>query len=148
MKTRRICLLALVGAVASTAVPTGAAATPGVTDPALLDRVFITAYNAARFDDLPALFTDDAVYVPPNHEPIKGAAAVVEFYRQLRPVLGAVAPSEEVHKVVRAEGTYAQTISYAFTSGVRANDTEVMVRGADGAWRYALCEAGLRDPLQ
>lgn len=124
------------------------AASNGVTDPTVLDKAFFELWNAQRLDEMAALFTDDMVYVLPNHEPVKGATAVVELYRKLRPVLGEFASGAEIHKAVRTKDTYSRSVSYTLKNGVRINDAEIVVRQSDGTWRYAVCQTGLRDPLR
>ena len=130
------------------AAPTSATAPAGITDPTAVSPAFIEAWNAQRMDDLASFITDDMVQVLPNQEPVKGKAAVMDLYRKLRPLLGELAPAIEIHKAVRTEDTYSRSISFATKSGVRLNDAEIIVRQADGTWRIAVAQTGMRHPLK
>lgn len=127
--------------------PTSATAPAGVTDPTAVSPAFIEAWNAQRWDDIRAFITDDMVQILPNQEPVKGATAVMDLYRKLRPLLGEIAPGIEIHKAVRTKDTYSRSISFATKSGVRLNDAEIIVRQADGTWRISIAQTGMRDPL-
>jgi uncharacterized protein (TIGR02246 family) len=43
---------------------------------------YVTASNQGDADALAALYADDAVLLPPDHEPIQGRAAIGAFWRQ------------------------------------------------------------------
>jgi uncharacterized protein (TIGR02246 family) len=43
---------------------------------------YVTAANRGDADALAALYADDAVLLPPDHEPIQGREAIGEFWRQ------------------------------------------------------------------
>jgi len=45
-------------------------------------RRYVTASNQGDADALAALYADDAVLLPPDHEPIQGRAAIGAFWRQ------------------------------------------------------------------
>ncbi|MGQ0467055.1 MAG: YybH family protein [Sporichthyaceae bacterium] len=133
-------------AVSATAAG-AAGASKGVTDPTLLAPTFIEAWNAQRFDEIATYLTDDIVHVLPNQEPVKGKAAVMDLYRNLRSILGELSPDLDTHRVVRSKDTFSRAVSFKTTSGLRFTDVEVYVREADGNWRFAMIETGLRDPL-
>lgn len=80
-------------------------------------------------------------------EPIKGPEAIVGFFERVRPLFGEFTFEEEVHHSTRTGNPFTRSVSYTLKNGVRSNDTEVMVRQPDGSWRYAIAQAGLRDPL-
>jgi uncharacterized protein (TIGR02246 family) len=48
---------------------------------ATVDR-YVAASNEGDADALAALYAEDALLLPPDHEPIHGRAAIVEFWRQ------------------------------------------------------------------
>jgi uncharacterized protein (TIGR02246 family) len=48
---------------------------------ATVDR-YVTASNEGDAEALAALYADDALLLPPDHEPIVGREAIVEFWRQ------------------------------------------------------------------
>lgn len=48
---------------------------------ATVDR-YVAASNEGDAEALTALYADDAVLLPPNHEPIHGRKAIGEFWRQ------------------------------------------------------------------
>lgn len=43
---------------------------------------YVEASNAGDAERLTALYTEDAVLLPPDHEPIEGREAIAEFWRQ------------------------------------------------------------------
>lgn len=45
-------------------------------------RRYVTASNQGDADALAALYADDAMLLPPDHEPIQGRAAIGAFWRQ------------------------------------------------------------------
>src|SRR5215207_5421790 len=47
---------------------------------ATVDR-YVTASNESDAEALAALYADDALLLPPDHEPIHGREAIVEFWR-------------------------------------------------------------------
>ena len=75
--------LALLGAAALL----GACATPA-PDRAAREAIeaavsrYVTASNQGDAEALTELYTDDAVLLPPDHAPVRGRAAIAEFWRQ------------------------------------------------------------------
>src|SRR3954451_24991625 len=49
-----------------------------------MQQKFVEAYNAKAWDKVGALYAEDAIAIPPNHEPIKGRAAIVEYWKSVR----------------------------------------------------------------
>jgi len=48
---------------------------------AAVDR-YVEASNQGDVDGLTSLYADDAVLLPPDHEPVEGRQAIAEFWRQ------------------------------------------------------------------
>jgi hypothetical protein len=128
-------------------------ATAADSDPLMVDPTFIKLWNSGRMDELRPLFTADAVFAFPNHELLRGPDEIVGFFKQIRPLVGNFASDEEthggeVHKMVRTADLVSLSVSYTTTTGLRTNDTEILARQADGAWKYTIAATGLRDPLR
>ena len=86
-----------------------------VADAQRVEKAIVAAYNNRRWDELPSLFAEDGVLLSGNAEPIRGRAAIVEFYKSGRDVYGQI---NEGWEVLRVEG-----------SGTLANLTGVVTLG-------------------
>src|SRR5688500_19564085 len=53
-----------------------------------MQQQLIERYNARKFEEMGAFWAEDAIALPPNHEPIRGRAAIVEYFRENRDTLG------------------------------------------------------------
>jgi len=66
----------------------GCADRPPAVDPGARHAIeaavsrYVTASNTGDAEALTALYTEDAVLLPPDHAPIQGKAAIGEFWRQ------------------------------------------------------------------
>jgi len=106
---------------------------------------FVEAYNAKAWDKVGALYAEDAIAIPPNHEPIKGRAAIVEYWKSVRDTVGEGKCGEAMDGV--AGGKYVANVSRSCTahSGSLGFTThELVERGEDGTWRYKFDMFGLR----
>ena len=110
-----------------------------------MQHKFVEAYNAKAWDKVGALYAEDAIAIPPNHEPIKGRAAIVEYWKSVRDTVGEGKCGEAMDGV--ASGKYVATVSRNCTahSGSFGFTThELVERGEDGTWRYKFDMFGLR----
>jgi ketosteroid isomerase-like protein len=105
----------------------------------------VIAYNDKNWDDLRALYMDDALMLPPNHEPVRGRDAIVEYLRGLRDAAGPISKIEHVR--VRGSGTLANLVGkFSIQSGqVRMMTNEVYERQPDGSVLSGIDEFSFRD---
>ena len=130
--------------------PTTVAEDPMVTETRKLVERFIQLWNENKLDEMAAgHFTEDAMALPPNHEPIHGRTAIVAYYKSLRDAVGEFDKGDHL---IRATASGDNSVSwvgqYSFHDGtVRATSHELYVRQPDGSMRCAVDMFGYRDPL-
>ena len=110
-----------------------------------VQRKFIEAYNAKEWDELGALYTEDAIAIPPNHEPVKGRAAIVEYWKSVRDTVGEAECGDSMDSV--ASGKYAAHVGRdctAYSGSLGFTFHELAERGEDGTWRYKFDMFGFR----
>ena len=104
------------------------------------------AYNDKKWDEFRLTFTDDALMLPPNQEPVRGPGAITDLHRDLRDVVGAV--DLESFEVVRprANGKIANLV-YTFTtqSHVRLMSDVLYERQPNGSVLLGVLQVGLRE---
>ena len=52
-----------------------------VADAKLAESAIIAGYNDKKWDELRALYSEDALLLPPNHEPVQGRNAIIEYFQ-------------------------------------------------------------------
>jgi ketosteroid isomerase-like protein len=57
-----------------------------VADAMRTESAVAAAYNDKKWDELATMYTEDAVAMPPNHEPVRGRDAIIEYFRSVRDV--------------------------------------------------------------
>ena len=110
-----------------------------------VQQKFVAAYNAKAWDKVGALYAEDAIAIPPNHEPIRGRAAIVEYWKSVRDSVGEGKCAEAMDGV--AGGKYVANVSRsctAYSGGLGFTTHELVERGEDGIWRYKFDMFGLR----
>ena len=147
-------MLKIFGAIAFVGVASTAAAQSPSAEVAKVRNAYIAAVNAGDAKAVAALYTDDGVDMPPNHEILKGRPAIekynVSFFSGMIAKLSLTeiessASGNTAHDV----GTYSQTITPKQAGGKPINDRGKYVvllrRGADGQWRvkYAIYNSDL-----
>lgn len=113
-----------------------------------MEQMFIELWNAEKWDQLgPAYYTENAIAVPPNHEPIKGRAAIIEYMKGARKVLGE-AEVVEPHRASASGDLVSLVGNYSGRSGkMRVTAHELYQRQADGSLRCIVDMFGFRDPF-
>lgn len=115
----------------------------------LVDR-FIELWKENKLEELVAgHYTEDAMVLPPNSEPIRGRQAILAFYKSLRDVVGEFDKGENM---IRATPSGNYSVSwvgqYSFHDGkLRYVTHELYVRQPDGSMRNAVDMIGNRDPM-
>ena len=111
-------------------------------------NAIITAYNARKWDDLPPLYVEDAVMLPPNHEPIHGRDAIIDFLRSARDAVGVGDLSNSRNARVIVSGNLVNFV-YLFTARdghLRMVSNELYERQPDGSMRITVDEPSFTDP--
>lgn len=102
-------------------------------------------YNGRKWDELGALYLEDAIAVPPNHEPIHGRAAIVEYWKSIRDTVGEGQCGEPLEGTVSGNLVALVHRSCSARSGLlRFTAHELYERQADGSLRYKFDMFGLR----
>ncbi len=116
---------------------------PGKTDPALtkLAKAWEAAFNVQDVAKVASMYTDDAVVMPPNHEPVRGRANIEAFFKEMEGAKLTLTPFESAMSGSTAyeAGTYQMSISPK--TGPPSTDkgkyVVILKRGSDGQWRLS-----------
>ena len=121
-----------------------------VAEAVRMDQMFIDLYNARKFDELGArYYAEDAIALPPNHEPIQGPAAIAAYFRDNRDSLGeAVFDTTPLRSSVSGD-LVSIVVQYSAHQGqLRVVAHETFERQPDGSLRNIHDAFGFRDPLR
>jgi ketosteroid isomerase-like protein len=80
-----------------------------IADAKHTEHAIVVAYNDRKWDEFGALYAEDAVMLPPNQEPIRGRAAIVDYVRGIRDVVGELGDTSEYVRV-RSSGKLADLV--------------------------------------
>jgi ketosteroid isomerase-like protein len=105
-----------------------------VADAKRVEMAIVAAYNDKRWDELPPLFAEDALLLPPNHDPVRGRDAIVEYYKSGRDVLGKINEGWEFLRV-KGSGNFASLAGLVTlgSGGIRLWYTDLYERQPDGS---------------
>jgi ketosteroid isomerase-like protein len=113
-----------------------------------VEHAIAVAYNDKKWEDLRTLYADDALGLPPNHDPVHGGDAWVAYLRGARDLVGPLdeASFQPVHVSV-TDGRVAHVVGeFTMQSGrVRMVYTGLYERRADGSVVLAVDQFGFRD---
>lgn len=145
-----VSMLTVTGAISAQAddeVRTDAAAM--VAETVRMQQRLIDLYNDRKFEEMGFFWAEDAIALPPNHEPIRGRAAIVEYFRGARDVLG----EGEVSDAPLASSVSGNLVSvmpaYTGHNGqLRVVAHETFERQPDGSLLCIQDQFGFRDPLR
>ena len=127
-----------------------AAEDPMVTQTRKAVELFIQRWNANKLEEMVVdHYIDDAVMLPPNHEPVYGHQAILAYWKSVRDVVGEI---DKGDYIIRATPSGNNSVSwvgqYNFHDGkLRATSHEWYVRQPDGSMRIAVDMFGYRDPM-
>jgi ketosteroid isomerase-like protein len=126
-----------------------AAEDPMVTATRKLLERFIQLWNENKLEEMVAgHYTEDAVVLPPNHEPIRGRQAILAFYKSLRDAVGQFDKGDYLIQSTPSGNTVSWVAQYSFHGGkLRYVAHELYVRQPDGSMRCAVDMIGNRDPM-
>jgi ketosteroid isomerase-like protein len=110
-----------------------------------LQRTWVRLFNGRRWDELNAIYEEDAIAIPPNHEPIRGRAAIIEYFKGIRDAVGEVTWGEPAR--ITASGDLVALVGdqgSARSGMMRFNAHEVYARQPDGSLRYRFDMFGMQ----
>jgi uncharacterized protein (TIGR02246 family) len=115
---------------------------------------FVQAYNRGDVASVAALYTDDAVLLPPNMEMLRGRQAIEAFWngaRQMgiREVILETASVEDSGQLAYEIGAYTLKIEPEGREATTDKGKYVVVwkRQADGSWKLAVDIWNTNSPL-
>jgi ketosteroid isomerase-like protein len=110
-----------------------------------LQRTWVELFNGRRWDELGAIYEEDALAVPPNAKPIRGRAAIVEYYKGVRDVVGEVTCGKPGGLTASGDLVALLADDCSARSGtVRFNAHELYARQPDGSLRYRFDMFGMQ----
>jgi ketosteroid isomerase-like protein len=120
-----------------------------VAEAVRMEQTLIDRYNARKFDELGAFWAEDAIALPPNQEPIRGRAAIVEYFRENRDTLGEAALISPPLASSVSGNLVAVMPEYTGHQGrLRVVAHELFERQPDGSLLCIQDQWGFRGPLQ
>lgn len=111
---------------------------------------FIKLWNENKIEEcIKEVYTEDAISVPPNHEPLRGHAEIIAYFKTARQSLGKLKEGLEPHRV-KSSGNMTSLVPQYETEQptVRFTAHEVYQRQSDGTVKLTHDMFGFRDPLQ
>ena len=139
------------GDAGGTRVRAAAAEDPIVTETRRLIDRSVQLWNERKLEEMVAgQYTEDALLLPPNHEPIRGRAAILAYLKPFRDVAGEY---DKGDYLIEATPSGSDSLSwagqYSFHGGLdRITSHELYVRQPDGSLRCAVEMFGFRDPMR
>lgn len=130
------------------AVVAAAAEDPMVAETRQVIDVFVQRWNENKLEELvEAHYVEDAIVMPPNHEPIRGRAAILEFFKGVRNVLGEFDEGDYLMSAKTSGNLVSWAGQYNFRGGkIRFVTHELYERQPDGSLRNTVDMFGYRDP--
>lgn len=123
---------------------------PLVTDTRKSIETFARLWQENRLEELVAgYFTEDALMLPPNHEPVSGHRGILAYFKSVRDAAGEFDTGDYL---LRATPSGGNTVSFAgqftFHGGkLRITTHELFVRQPDGSMKCSIKMFGFRDPM-
>jgi len=110
-----------------------------------LQRTWVQLFNGRRWDELAAIYEEDAVAIPPNHEPVRGRAAIIDYFKGIRDFVGEVTWGEPAR--ITVSGDLVALVGdkgSAHSGAMRFNAHELYARQPDGSLRYRFDMFGMQ----
>lgn len=107
---------------------------------ATMDK-YVSAALAADWDAWGSTMATDAIFYPPNQDPITGREAIVAFGRAYPKLTSFTAPAGEItgyNDIAYAVGDYSLTVTLADSSSMsdQGSFIDTFAKQADGSWLY------------
>jgi ketosteroid isomerase-like protein len=115
-----------------------------------MDQRFVELWNANKVDEaIQFWFADDALEMPPNHEPIRGRAAILAYFKSLRDTVGELEGGTETFAASSSGGLVSLAGKYSARAGtLRFVAHETFQRQPDGSLKAIIDMFGFRDPMR
>ena len=114
-----------------------------------LHKYWVTLWNENRWNELGELYAEDALIVPPNHEPIQGRKNIIDYWRVQRPVLGETEGGDDPFRVTTDQDLTSVVGKFFFVKrNVRITSHEFYQRQPDGRTELVVDMFGFRDPIK
>jgi ketosteroid isomerase-like protein len=106
----------------------------------------VATWNDKKWDELSLLYAGDALVLAPNHEPVQGRGAIVEYFKSIRDVAGKI-DLETKYIRVRGSGKFVSLTGYFTTQSghVRMSYADLYERQPDGSVLLAVNDFGFRE---
>jgi ketosteroid isomerase-like protein len=116
-----------------------------VADAKLAESAIVAGYNDKKWDELRALYSEAALLLPPNHEPVQGRDAIIEYFQSIRDVTGEIDDGVEYLRL-KGSGNFAVLAGkITFQSGrVRMTYNDLYERQPDGSVLLAVNQIAFR----
>jgi len=117
-----------------------------VADAKVAESAIVAGYNDKKWDELRALYSEDALLLPPNHEPVQGRDAIIEYFKSIRDVTGEIDDGLEYLRV-KGSGNFAVLAGkITMHSGrVRMTYNDLYERQPDGSVLLVLNQIAFRE---
>src|SRR2546423_2577567 len=138
------------GGAGRAGVRAAAAEDPMVTETRKAIDTAVQRWNENKLQEMAAgFYVENALVIPPNHEPIRGQGAITAFYQNVRDVVGEFDQGDHlIQATSNGTGTVSWVGQYTFRVGqLRFTTHELFVRQPDGSMRNAVEMFGFRDPM-
>jgi len=121
-----------------------------VAEAVRMNQMLIDLYNARKFEEMAArYYAEDAIALPPNHEPVRGPAAIAEYFRGVRDSLGEAEYNQQPLRSSVSGDNVSLMSEYSGHQGqLRVLGHETFERQPDGSLRAVQDMFGFRDPLR
>lgn len=152
---RRVAPILVIG-LALPLIPTVSGAGSSSDDEAMtaatleVNANFIKLWNEDKIEEcIKQVYSEDAISLPPNHEPLRGHAEIIAYFKPARQIFGklkeGVAPLR-----IKSSGNITSFMTQYETvqPSVRFTAHEVYQRQSDGTVKLTHDMFGLRDPFR
>jgi ketosteroid isomerase-like protein len=119
-----------------------------ILTPEEMDVEYVRLWNENKFDELGDFYyAENAMFMPPNEEPIRGKPNIVERLKEVRQLFGEFQTGLRPLQVVETESMTSVVGNFAFLNGgIRLVSHEAFQRQPDGSWKAIVDMPGFRDP--
>ena len=121
-----------------------------IADARQTEHAIFVAYNDRKWDELRTQYTEDAVGLPPNHDPVLGRDAWADYLRSIRDVAGPLDPQFDWVRVRVTGGRTAHVVSKFTTQSGRVHMTYTGLyeRQPDGSALLGVDQFGFGDAVR
>ena len=122
---------------------------PMVTDTRKAIETFAQLWKENKLEELVAgYFTEDALMLPPNHEPVRGYQGILAYFKGVRDAAGEFDRGDYLLRATPNGDSVSFAGQFSFHDGkLRITTHELFVRQSDGSMRCAIKMFGFRDPM-